>query len=143
MKNKKLFDKTISILVNAYLKGTLKHADNCACAVGNMIAANNNYKVLRAKHYEGLTWITEDGEHIISRWTFDLRIRRLKDIPQLKCTGYTILEIDKIERAFEDAFDDPTGYLGLMNVVDALIEIHQGTTTHKKEAKELFKVVLF
>jgi len=31
---------------------------------------------------------------------------------------------------------------GLMEVVDALIEIHQGTEDHKKEAKELFTINL-
>lgn len=140
MKNKKLFDKTISILVNAYLKGTLYHSEVCACAVGNLIASYNDYSILQGGLYKCLIWENKDGEQVLADWYND---DEPWETPQIKCTGYTLQEITKIEYAFE-SFDwgkddsDETGYKGLMNVVDALIEIHQGTEHHKKEAKELF-----
>jgi len=133
MRNKKLFDKTINILVNAYLKGTLIHSFSCACAVGNLVAAYNNYKVIKCG------WENKEGEAVLATWCGRI-IDGRKRIQELECTGYTVQEIVEIERAFERTFDDRSGYKGLMNVVDALIEIHQGTDDHKKEAKELFKI---
>jgi len=60
MKNKKLFDKTISILVNAYLKGTLIHGDSCACAVGNLIAGHNNYTMkCKGDKITDILWINQ------------------------------------------------------------------------------------
>jgi len=37
MENKKLFDRTVSILSKAYLNDTLRHGDCYACAVGNLV----------------------------------------------------------------------------------------------------------
>jgi len=135
MKNKRLFDKTISILINAYLKGTLYHSEGCACVIGNLVAFYNNYKIITDERHS--LWYTKEGLTISSDWVCLFEDRMPE---QLKCIGYARPEIVKIEAAFESKHDDTNGYKGLMNVVDALIEIHQGTDDHKKEAKELFKI---
>jgi len=133
MKNKKLFDKTISILVNAYLKGTLIHGKCQACVVGNLIVAHNNYSMINGE------WDKDGVYKPSAAWYNDLVNRR--NNPYFKSIGYTLLKAIKIEGAFEMYNDeDETGYLGLMAVVDALIEIHQGTKDHKKETKELFNL---
>jgi len=134
MRNKKLFDKTISILVNAYLKEELVHGDSCACAIGNLIAGNNNYSF----DATGL-WITTNEVIVAPDWT-NVLCNHTGMTRQLITIGYTLLEVTKIESAFESVSKDPTGYLGLMQVVDVLIKIHQGTEHHKKEAKELFNL---
>lgn len=48
MKNQQLFDKTVSVLVNAYFNGYLNPVDCAACAVGNLVAGglNSNYPYL-------------------------------------------------------------------------------------------------
>jgi len=139
MRNKKLFNKTISILVNAYLKVTLIHSDACACAIGNLIAAYNNYIITKISHKgDCLMWKTKEGKRVKVVWYGN----EDEDCNQLKCTRYSIIEIAKIEKAFESPPEgkDQTGYEGLMKVVDTLIDIHQGTEDHKKETKELFKI---
>ncbi len=141
MKNKKLFDKTTGILVNAYMKGTLIHADACACAVGNLIAGHNNYSINNE-----LNWTAKNGKHVCPEWTEAL-CGGAEITPQLKTIGYPLSDILKIERAFESGDwghrdNDRTGYRGLMAVVDVLIDIHQGTAVQKVEAKELFKIEL-
>jgi len=117
MKNKKLFNKTISILVNAYLKGTLLHSEACACVVGNLISYHSNYKVIIHEIY-GFMWRTKEGAEIKPKWYSN---QGMKAVTETECTGYTSREIIKIENAFErfdweeaeeDQFnDDETGYL--------------------------------
>lgn len=45
MTNKERFDETVDILVKAYLNDTLQHGHCAACAVGNIIAKKNDYKI--------------------------------------------------------------------------------------------------
>lgn len=54
MKNKELFDKTIGILVNAYLNDTLENANCHACAVGNLVATNCGYEMIQSEN--GCMW---------------------------------------------------------------------------------------
>ena len=130
MRNKKLFDETVAILVKAYMNETLEHGEPCACAVGNLIAARG----------------------IEPSWGWYNYVRRYSKTSlgtkEVNCTGYSAEEVRYIERAFEgrdiytqdlrDFSDDPDGYKGLMAVVDVLIEIHEGTEEEAKQAKELF-----
>lgn len=135
MKNKELFDKTIGILVNAYMKGTLYHSDARCCAVGNLVMAHNNYRL------KGMTWVDEQNVTKYPDWYSCGAVKS----HQLDGLGYSLIEVIEIEKAFEHfdwGDDDITGYKGLMSVVDALIDIHQGTDTQKTEAKEMFKIEL-
>ena len=145
MKNKKLFDKTIGILVNAYMKGTLNHEKPCACGIGNIIAANNGY-ILQDNQ-----WYTAEGLHIRQEWYSDV-VHGGDENDQMLSSNYSLSQLKTLEAAFEDRNkkgmirrgddDDPTGYLGLMDMVDALIDIHQGTEDQKVEAKEMIKIEL-
>lgn len=148
MKNKQLYQKTVDILVDAYFKNTLEHTNCYACAVGNIIAANNNIGFMPAtpeeKDHERNIW---SGAGTLS-WDRDYdfnsnlvsKLNRIKyeDHPidglmlkHLKSTGYTVNELHKIERAFEEADRGKSGdewmFNGLMAVIDILDEIHENT----------------
>ncbi len=138
MKNKELFDRTVSILVKAYLHETLQHADACACAVGNLVMACGEYEKgfnddwFRCTHRGGIFGDNYYGE-----------AKR-----QIDCTGYSPQEIASIEHVFENnhhvivgdnIVEDEDGYLGLMAVVDCLMEIHECKDEKvKEETKAMF-----
>ncbi len=136
MKNKEQFDNSIKVLVKAYLEGVLKHTHPCACAVGNLIAACNNYSIINKKY--GLQWETETGRDAYINW-MDERGKNYTQIPEIKATGYSIPEIVQIEKAFEQIDDVPSdtdGYKGLCAVCDVLFDIHKGSDKQLKLAKD-------
>lgn len=141
MKNKELFDRTISILVKAYLNDTLRHGSCMACACGNLIAANNGYIIGSSQWNEGTAvWFN----CIVLRGKFDSKETKQTAILQAKSTGYSIKNFKAIEKAFEgariDKFkqSDRNMYAGLMAVVDVLQTIHNATSVEAAEAKSLF-----
>lgn len=156
MKNKELFDKTVSILVKAYFEGTLLHGECPACAVGNIIAANRGYVIVNSPAKKGFRWRVhwEDvkGDEVAVNW--DQSCSLGEAIPsknfgrtrnQIKATGYPLKDVASIEEAFEKftGFDDSKysdldGFKGLMAVVDVLQEIHECTDEERDEAKALF-----
>ena len=145
MKHKELFDKTIKILVNAYLNNTLVHNNCCACAVGNIIAAS-----LEIKYDQDLKWIGQQlawstvfvtkrskPEQTQCPWAYNGKAKE-----QIDATGYSWQELALLEAAFERA---PLGknseermFNGLMAVVDALCQIHEMAEDVKQATKELF-----
>lgn len=141
MKNPELFHKTIGILVNAYLKGTIKQGECAACVVGNLIAANMSYEVKEIWRGEW-RWECEGySDNDAFRW-FDVIVNNYhideKVEEQVESTGYTIDELKSLEQVFEDVayrFDEK---VGLMSVVNKLCEIHEMDLTTKEEAKALF-----
>lgn len=128
MKNKKLFNETVDILVKAYMNDTLEHGSCSACAVGNIITAR-----LGDEYFGTFEWfdyirgqncdkITEIGKE------------------QVQSTGYSFDDVVRIEQAFESAgteYTDENGYKGLMAVVTVLCEIHECEEI-KEETKALF-----
>lgn len=146
MKNKKLFDETVSILVDAYLKETLIHQDCTACAVGNIVArklyhCDNIPQELSFRPFGGaaIGWLD-----IIDPFSNGPIIEAYKGLAkeQIDSTGYTPNEIFLIEKAFESVNneDDPDGYYGLMKVVDVLCKIHECEQS-KEETKLKFTKV--
>lgn len=142
MKNKQLFDKTIGILVNAYMNNTLAHGSCMACAVGNLIAANNGLVVnLENRENENATW----NEDISSPWyhivigSRNMGGRKI-GLSQILSTGYSISNIIEIENSFESAIklDGERTFNGLMLVCDTIMQIHEATTEEITEAKQLF-----
>jgi hypothetical protein len=147
MKNKELFDKTISILVRAYQGGTLKHSDTCGCAVGNLVANAMGYKITKS-----IEWMTVNKKYAWPRWSDvfcttgtnqDLeKSEYYGDAKaEIDSTGYSLQNLAKIEFAFEsieDSMNDKDGYKGLMSVVDVLMKIHDANEVEVKQAKELF-----
>lgn len=130
MKNKELFDKTVGILVKAYVGNTLFH-DNCAaCGVGNIIREANGLKLDNI----GKTYYWVNGDVVIDpiEWkkyfvtskkrvtettgnfpfkksnsyyscerTFTGKEPSPKWSKLFSSTGYTVFELAKIEFAFE------------------------------------------
>lgn len=150
MKNQKLFDRTIGILVNAYLNGVLNYADCAACAVGNLIAANCNYKIVKsATGSDCYDWI---GCHV--KWGRAIYIGEgipnelggSESIEQIKKSGYSVSNAAKIEFAFYKGCihdgkyfgTDEENFKGLMSVCDTLMQIHEASKEEITEAKRLF-----
>lgn len=129
MKNKDLFNKTIGILVNAYMNNTLAHGSCMACAVGNLIFNNGQ------NHFSWMQTVMN----------FRGRVKSDKDnaiIEKMEKTGYSLKQLSDIENAFNKGTgnmkDGDYNLNGLMAVCDTLMQIHEATTKEITEAKQLF-----
>jgi len=149
MKNQELFNKTISILVKAYIEDTLIHSNCHACAVGNLVAANMGYSykanpVLPFERDWPVIWGHEENYSTLSTWYGVLRNRSESERGEIEInsTGYSKKELSLIEAAFESVDDCETKekmmFDGLMAVCDSLMTIHEANESEIKEAKELF-----
>lgn len=121
MERKETFLHAFNALTRSYLDGTLFHSDCSACAVGNIMQQPALFKIFKqGKGYTpvNMRWYSQLINYRRSRSNYD----------DLVC-GYTFPEIDKIERAFENAEPyhgaDPDGYKGLIAVLDVLFDIHK------------------
>ena len=134
------FEKTVDLLVKAYLNDTLQHGNCTACAVGNIIADACGYKYVKLK--SKITKITRIRwkDNVRPRWFFNGAGVVKSD--QTIATGYNVDELDKIEMAFEsvewDIDEDKYMFNGLMSVIDALATIHGIDLKQREEAKLLF-----
>lgn len=164
---KATFENTVDILVKAYLNDTLKHGNCCACAVGNIIAANMGFEfchedpsAIKSPSWKGHPYpaYSEDGRSVngwgaafyTSGWSGRQQITRENlskkpVIEQIMSTGYSWEELAKIEHSFETGdmgeSEDEYMFNGLMAVVDVLAEIHNIDLSEKKVAKKLFQKV--
>lgn len=145
-----LYNRTVDILVKAYFDDTLSHGFCTSCAVGNLVAANMGYSFSEKSedavligdcpHFQhSYNWITPIG--VIGcmqpNWWFSVRratekeINDTEAIEQINATGYTALELMKIENAFENAApgqsSDEWMFNGLMAVIEILDQIHHNT----------------
>lgn len=150
------FNDSVSILVKAYLNGTLLHGDCRACAVGNMVAHKMGIKItIEEDDYENCYASWDVGEASWYNHVFlgkvDAVISR-NAMRQYKAIGYTAHQVARIEHAFEDAKvrtygpipnmvkynDDEWMFNGLMDVVDVLADIHNIDLSVRENAKALF-----
>ena len=107
MKNKEQFDRTVKILVAAYLNNSLVQSNCHACAVGNLVAAN-----LDIRYDQDLKWIGRQVAWSAVFVTLRYQIAQNKcpgayageAKAQIDATGYTWQELARIEYAFERAF---------------------------------------
>lgn len=155
------FEKTVDILVKAYLNDTLVHGYCAACAVGNIIAHANKIKITidcGAPRWVGTKMFPEwdevfyTGAHPTDA---DAQVIVMDGYrggakEQIDSTGYSVVELAKIEKSFEAHnpsyfIDYPTQkdmeqwmFNGLMAVVDVLAEIHGIDLKQREEAKLLF-----
>lgn len=146
MKERDKFEKNWGILVKAYLNGTLEWGNDCACAVGNLIAGNLGYTFTMGTRQgellrEVLSW-REENPHWYGIACWDGTKRQ----EQLESTGYPPELVFKIERGFEYAtqqafrsaqYDDPE-FEGLSAVLDILLEIHETPMEEAEEARAQF-----
>jgi hypothetical protein len=139
-----LYQRTIDILVDAYFNDTLKHGSCAACAVGNIISATNGIEIGKGTEGEPV-WVGAE-----TSWYVELCVPTYVDAisesvkVQVVNTGYSILDLVKIEDAFEAAEyttdADTWMFDGLMNVIDVLDEIHQNKdTVTTSDAKKRFR----
>lgn len=146
MKNKDLYKRTVDILVQAYFNDTLIHGNCCACAVGNLIAANNGFTFIKKYFFEwretNPEWpsihLFRECKQIADPINYDQK----KGMEQLLSTGYTIIETAAIEYSFEKATGntkDERMFNGLMAVIEVLDKIHENTDTEiTAESKQRF-----
>lgn len=136
---KATFENSVNVLLQAYLRDELEHLNCRACAVGNLIAHANGYR-----YTSGLFgWIDKNGNKVEESW-FDsiIGVQTKESWSQCKSTGYSIPQVRKIERAFEEADQgksvDDWMFNGLMAVIDVLAEIHNIDLSVKEEYKNPF-----
>lgn len=152
---KATFEKTVDILVKAYLNGTLEHGKCSACAVGNLVAAAKGTSpiplVYGGFHFDtfangdNANWhhvfmTVADGQEVhSSRYRGPIK-------EQIDSTGYPWQDLARIEYAFEtapgqcsDGLNDEWMFNGLMAVVDVLADIHGIDLQTKESAKLLFQ----
>jgi hypothetical protein len=141
--HKAKFADTIAILVKAYLNDQLEFGNQCACAVGNILADSVGAKlvlkedVIRVSKY---TW--QHPVYSGSEWY----PMRNSDKELISKSGYSFDEIWRIEKAFESSrgdvsynlINDEVMFNGLCAVVDVLAEIHGIDLKQTEEAKQLF-----
>jgi len=142
---KELFDRTIEVLVRAYLDSALKSGDCTACAVGNIIIANG-HDLRKLKNSLDTHWLRYiEMLHRGAYCSADELDYELA-IEQINSTGYTSYELHLIERAFErgdnlmlyykETSDENVSRL--LCVVDTLSEILHQDLTVTSSAKKLF-----
>jgi hypothetical protein len=131
MKNKALYEKTVSILVDAYMNDTLVHGNCAACAVGNICGAYG-FPEPSFPFYEGPTreswselfYTASTGQFINASALKDPNVMKV-----INATGYHWKQLAQIERAFEMAprgsSSDEWMFNGLMAVVEVLDLIHE------------------
>jgi hypothetical protein len=146
MEDYQKFNKTVSILVQAYLNDELKH-ENCEfCAVGNIVHAagaprynTGNLQPDSCGSWKGV-FFTDGTNQIIYSDEGDRFYQY--GLAVIKPTGYEWHELAKIEFAFEMASrgnsNDEWMFNGLMSVIDILAEIHNIDLSTKETAKALF-----
>ena len=158
MKNKELYDRSVNILVDAYMNDELVAQDCNACAVGNLVCANMDYRM--HKSYLGkLIWLDKNGNIINPLWSkvhtvnighIIMRTYMVENYigcakAQIDSTGYTPEQTSRIEVAFEKGnlivgSKDEKMFSGLMSVIDVLDEIHENTDEEvTKETKSKFQ----
>lgn len=136
MNREEIYYRSVDVLVKAYLNDTLEHGNTCACAVGNLIAANTGRTlvppVVPPKYTQLYIW--SDGT-ALPKWFEEMRCNAMSDEArqQISSTGYSVREVIEIEQAFEGAHPQyPTNdyvFNSLMSVIDCLDKIHENTDT--------------
>lgn len=111
----KRYYKSLDILIEAFLKSKLKHNNICACAVGNMVQFHTNENISDSDDDEWYSLLRN-----FNTTNHNIGKKQLASLP------YTISEIIKIEKAFEDVlyeYCDRDGFHGLCNVSETLYQL--------------------
>lgn len=149
MNRPELYNKTVDILVQAYMNDTLQHGNCHACAVGNLVAANMglNYRKNDLGHsmwlstqepmWQDVHCMGFNGQYL----NFCNYVGGAKE--QIDATGYSPIETAGIELAFESTrengnTDDERMFNSLLAVIDYLDKIHENedaTITNQSKQK--------
>lgn len=130
MKNESLYRKTVDILYDAYFNDTLQHRNCYACAIGNLIAANNGYCFTESSDFNNrIVWDVCNGNYAQSNFPVWFSRNSIECVKQLESTGYSINEGWLIEGAFERASiglsEEDYMFNGLVAVLEVLKQIHE------------------
>lgn len=123
------FENSVSILVQAFFRGTLEPESCKTCAVAHLISRDRKYEFYQygKNWYSALMSDKPDFNH-----------------PDIVITGYSPEELLKIEGAFMfrngewRIYGDTDVFSRLMCVVDCLADIHGISLDVKEESKKLF-----
>jgi hypothetical protein len=131
-----LYNKTVDTLFHAYFNDTLRHGDCSACAVGNICLGSGahlygkyNCQIVGSNLAWSMAFYTETDSQVqtIEESSYHQNFNGCKDV--IDATGYTLLELAKIEHGFETAYrgksDDEHMFNGLVSVLEALKQIHE------------------
>lgn len=141
MNNKKLYENSVNVLLDAYNNGKLLHGNCTACAVGNLVAdaCNISYDFDTEDIFYRPVWSEVFSTDQVIQ-DFFLPMYKGEAKHQIDSTGYTLDELAKIEYAFESAIGfSEKGYdhwvyhrnikqgqfIGLVSVLKILKEIHE------------------
>lgn len=167
MNNQETFHWAVAVLEKAYMNNTLMADRSCGCAVGNLLADHQGYKVIKLKsrrylsyqyEFEDMGW--ELKGNVITQgnqpWYMTLnalrssKLRSTSNVANWSAGDTNILprsfpykfqQIDRIEEAFESAYDDSKAdkmYDAMMAVVDVLSDIHGINLETTAKSKSLF-----
>jgi hypothetical protein len=146
---KATFEKSVAILIKAYLNDTLRNGSCHSCAVGNLVADGLDISVIRLSITGALEWsagIPQWGHVVWQLGISPSRSNLVKASVQVAATGYSVKNLADIEHAFEKAYQNPPAgairedliYTGLLAVVQVLAEIHQVEPTSELAANAEF-----
>lgn len=154
MTNQEHFDRSVAVLVKAFLDGDLECTECAACACGNLVAAANGYKIVSG--WLVRKWLDADGNEVDYAWNeltwgypyCDEENCSEEARRQVASTGYTAEQLYMIEDAFmtcdapRSAYNqmgaDERNFIRLMNVVDVLAKIHSIDLATVEASKLLF-----
>ena len=146
---KEIYQKSVDILLDSYNAGTLFHSNCSACAVGNLIAANNNIELVKstsmwggqtAKWSEGrpiwqLVFFTSlEGQEVF------MDCYKGSEKTEIDSTGIPLTELMAIEKAFESAEDEEENkgqYKGLCAVLDVMKDMVSEEVAHLDNVERL------
>lgn len=132
------FESSVNVLVKAFLNGTLEHTNCEACAVGNLVGGHWWRYLFITDGHEQYFYEEKDENYGGNDFTY----RRKKGLELIEKSGYDIVQLAKIEFAFETAHkgntDDEWMFNGLMAVVNVLAQIHNVDLSVRESAKQLF-----
>ena len=150
MKNEQLYKETVDIILDAYNDGHLISGSACGCFVGNIVARRMGI-AYNAPGYNGDWWYGViypiNSNHASSEFVEKYGENGMK---QIKVTGYSIQEVAKLEKAFENAatkLEKETdgscssiqkSYVGMDAALKVLAEIHE--TDEKESIVRLDKI---
>ncbi len=167
MTREALYHKSCNILYNAYLNRTLSHSFCTSCAIGNLVAANCGYQMVKTKEDDdcplivngyrltSFNWLKPNGEVVRdmdAEWWNVFRLGKIMDythIPgllEIKSTGYSVFECVRIEYAFECAdrgsSEDEWLFNGLIAVIKVINSIHEVDSNEQlKRFEEVYNTV--
>ena len=156
MKNVKLYQKTVNLLLDAYNDGELEHGSCTACAVGNICKEVAEQTGIFGGNWASL-FMTRSNDGVFKQSPFTYaNAKTIRDGEQLvSLAPYSQEELMKIEYAFESSIhysnkgydyyadeDKKKGqFIGLCAVLDVLKEIHEvKEDAHKESVTKLNNV---